>query len=91
MPWAKSAPAFHSAMRASGSSSQPREPFGKRAVLMAIMPFSTSVKKRFCSSGTAPIATVRVMSVVPLIYCAPESMRNSVPGSRVESVSVVTR
>ena len=58
---------------------------------MAIMPFNTSVKKRFCSSGTAPIATVRVMSVVPLTYCPPESIRNISPERIGRSLAVVTR
>src|SRR3546814_5069431 len=49
VPWAKSPPAFHRLMRASGSRSQPRVPFGKRAVLIAIMPLRTSVKKRLRS------------------------------------------
>ena len=70
---ARCAPADRDRRRAS--------PLGKRATLMAIMPFRTSVKKRRCSSGTVPIATVRVMSVVPLIYCPPESIRNMVPSA----------
>ncbi len=73
-------PAFQSAMRASGSRSQPRVP-SEPCVLIAIMPLSASVKKRFFSSDTGPTATVRVMSVVPLTYCAPESIRKSSPES----------
>ncbi len=53
----------------------PRVPLGKRAVAMAICPFSTSVKRSCISRVGLPIATVRVMSVVPSRYCAPESTR----------------
>jgi len=58
----------------------PRVP-SEPCVLIAIMPLSASVKKRFFSSDTGPTATVRVMSVVPLTYCAPESIRKSSPES----------
>ena len=72
-------PACHSAVRASVSSCAPVVPFGKRAVAIAIWPFSTRVKRsRKRSSrarGGVPIGTVRVMSVVPSRYCPPESIR----------------
>ena len=53
----------------------PRVPTGKRIVDMAIMPFRTRVNLRRRSASTEPMATVRVMSVVPSRYCAPESIR----------------
>ncbi len=42
-------------------------------------------------AGTLPMATVRVISVVPFTYCAPESTRNISPSCRRRSLSVVTR
>ena len=39
----------------------------------------------------SPIATVRVMSVVPSSYWPPESIRNSSPGAMVRLVERVTR
>ena len=48
---------------------------GKRAVASAMWPFSTRVKRSRISAVGGPIATVRVMSVVPSRYWAPESTR----------------
>ena len=42
---------------------------------MAMWPLSTRVKRSFISGVGSPTMTVRVMSVVPSSYCAPESMR----------------
>ena len=53
----------------------PVVPFGKRAVASAIWPLSTRVKRSRISALGAPMAIVRVMSVVPSRYCAPESSR----------------
>ena len=53
----------------------PRVPLGKRAVAMAMWPLSTSVKRSCISRVGLPMATVRVMSVVPSRYWAPESTR----------------
>ena len=50
-------------------------PLGKRIMDRPIMPFSTRVKRSFISGVGSPTITVRVMSVVPSMYCAPESMR----------------
>ena len=47
--------------------------YGARAI--AIWPLSTRVKRSRISSPGAPTATVRVMSVVPSGYWAPESTR----------------
>ena len=51
------------------------------------MPFSTRVKRSFISAVGSPTITVRVMSVVPSMYCAPESMRkiSSGPSLRFDS------
>ena len=70
-------PGLPQRVRASGSSCAPVVPSGKTAVAMAIWPLSTRVKRSRISSLGVPIATVRVMSVVPSSYCAPESMRNN--------------
>ena len=69
----------------------PRVPAGKRAVAMAIWPFNTSVKRVRISSVGSPIATVRVMSVVPSRYCAPLSMRKSSPARSLRFVASFTR
>ena len=46
---------------------------------MATWPFSTRVKRSRISAVGSPTATVRVTSVVPSSYCAPESIRNNSP------------
>ncbi len=51
-------------------------PRGKRVLLNAMTPFSTSVKSRLCSADICPIGTTRVMSVVPPRYWPPESISN---------------
>ena len=61
----------------------PRVPLGKRAEAMAICPLRTSVKRSRISFVGLPMATVRVMSVVPSRYCAPLSMRNSSPAPQL--------
>jgi NADH-quinone oxidoreductase E subunit len=43
------------------------------------------------SCGTAPMAMVRVMSVVPSTYCPPESITTISPSRRARSLSFVTR
>ena len=53
----------------------PMVPSGKRAVASAIWPFSTRVKRSFISAVAVPTMMVRVTSVVPSGYCAPESSR----------------
>ena len=47
------------------------------------MPLSTRVKRSFCSAVALPVNMVRVMSVVPLRYCAPESTSINSPGFSV--------
>ncbi len=69
----------------------PRVPLGKRAVAIAIWPFSTSVNRSCISRVGVPMATVRVTSVVPSRYCAPESTRYSSPDLSLRLVAVVTR
>ena len=54
--------------RASVSSCAPVAPTGKRAVAMAMWPLSTRVKRSRISAVGVPMATVRVMSVVPSRY-----------------------
>ncbi len=54
-------------------------------------PFSTSVNGRIAAGGTGPIATVRVMSVVPSAYCAPLSMSRSSPGATWRLEASLTR
>ena len=46
----------------------------------AMWPFSTRVKRSRISSVGSPIAMVRVTSVVPSSYCAPESTSSNSPG-----------
>ena len=65
--------------RANGSSSEPRVPSGNARVAMAIWPFSTSVKRSRISGVGLPIATVRVMSVVPSRYWPPKSTGTARP------------
>jgi len=78
-------------VRASGSSWAPLVLCGNTALAMAMWPFSTRVKRSRISSLGVPTTTVRVMSVVPSSYCAPESMRNSSPGTIARLVERVTR
>ena len=54
------------------------------AVASAMWPFITRVKSCFSCAVGVPMAIVRVMSVVPVRYCAPESMSSSPWGSTVE-------
>ena len=53
----------------------PVVPFGKRAMASAMWPRRTRVNRSRCSAVGGPMATVRVTSVVPSRYCAPESTR----------------
>ena len=55
----------------------PLAPFGNTALAMAMWPLSTRVKRSRISALGLPTAMVRVMSVVPSWYCAPESSRKS--------------
>ena len=50
-------------------------------------PFRTSVKRSCISRVGLPMATVRVMSVVPSRYWPPESTRNSSPGLSLRLVA----
>ena len=77
VPWSKSTPACHRDGRASESSCAPVVPSGKRARAIAMWPFSTRVKRSRISPVGSPIAMVRVMSVVPSTYWAPELIRSS--------------
>ena len=71
--------------------SRPVRPSGQRWRDTAISPFSTRVKGAIAAGSAAPIATVRVMSVVPSGYCAPLSTSSSSPGFTARSLSSVTR
>src|SRR6185437_11628632 len=71
-------PAAQIGARASASSCWPDVPRGNFARDNAITPLSTSVTSRRCSGVVSPSAHMRVMSVVPPRYCAPESI-NSMP------------
>jgi len=82
VPWSKSRPRLHSGARARVSSAEPVVPAGKRIRASARWPFSTSVKRSAISGVGVPIASVRVTSVVPSRYCAPESTNSSEPDSR---------
>ena len=54
-------------------------PAGKMAEPRAMWPFMTRVKSRFCWGVGVPVAMVRVRSVVPSGYWAPESMSSRLP------------
>ena len=66
--------------RARVSSCAPVVPSGKIARAIAMWPRSTRVKRSRISSVGVPIAIVRVTSVVPSWYCAPESISSRSPG-----------
>ena len=66
--------------------SAPVVPAGKRIRARAIWPFGTRVKRWRISADGAPTATVRVTSVVPSRYWAPESTSTSWPGSSLRLV-----
>ena len=66
-------------------------PGGQASRLIAISPFSTSVKGRTAAASTGPTAIVRVTSVVPSRYWAPLSTSRSSPGSTRRFESSVTR
>ena len=74
-----------------GSSCAPLVPSGNTARAIAIWPLSTRVKRSRISSVGVADATVRVMSVVPSSYCAPESIRNISSGAIAALVLRVTR
>jgi len=48
---------------------------------MAMWPRSTRVKRSRISAVGSPMAMVRVTSVVPSSYCAPESISSRSPGA----------
>ncbi|MBK6899821.1 MAG: hypothetical protein IPH09_11315 [bacterium] len=50
-------------------------PRGKGVRVRLMLPCSTRVNMRFARGDGGPNATVRVMSVVPSRYWAPESIR----------------
>ena len=69
----------------------PQVPSGNGVVARAMLAFSTQVYACLISSVTGPRAMVRVMSVVPQVYCAPESMSSSpsaLSGAFVSGVAI---
>ena len=66
-------PCRHNACRANISTCAPVAPCGNCAVASAIWDCKTRVKSSFCRAVGGESAIVRVMSVVPSRYCAPES------------------
>ena len=69
----------------------PLVPFGNTIVAMAMWPFRTRVKRSFISGVGSPTMTVRVMSVVPSSYCAPESTRKIWLSSSSRLLAALTR
>lgn len=61
-------------------------PLGKTAESRAMLPLSTRVYIRFSFSVGLPKWSVRVVSVVPSRYCAPESQRYMALGSIIEQL-----
>src|SRR4029079_14615020 len=84
-------PACQRNCRASVSICAPVVPSGNTARAIAIWPRSTRVKRSRISSVGSPIAMVRVTSVVPSSYCAPESISSRSPGTMRRLLLRVTR
>ena len=82
-------PLLQNGARAMASRLKPAQPFGNLKVSSASMLSRTMVKACFSSFVTGPRAMVRVMSVVPPMYCPPESTSSSPSGFTGISVSGV--